>query len=43
MILKSDPHPLQTICFICFNESPLKMVKNAFYFNLKAIFVSQEI
>ena len=20
------------ICFICFNESPLKMMKNAFYF-----------
>ena len=22
-------------CFICFNESPLKMMKNAFYFTLK--------
>ena len=27
------------ISFICFNESPLKMVKNAFYFILKGIFV----
>ena len=26
-------------CFICFNESPLKMTKNAFYFILKALFV----
>ena len=25
--------------FICFNESPLKMMKNAFYFILKAPFV----
>ena len=25
--------------FICFNESRLKIVKNAFYFILKAIFV----
>ena len=28
-----------SICFICFYESPLKMVKNAFYFILKALFV----
>ena len=26
-------------CFICFNENPLKMMKNAFYFILKALFV----
>ena len=26
-------------CFICFNESPLEMMKNAFYFILKAFFV----
>ena len=26
------------ICFVCFNETPLKM-KNAFYFILKALFV----
>ena len=26
-------------CFIFFNESPLKVMKNAFYFKLKALFV----
>ena len=26
-------------CFICFNENPLKMMKDAFYFVLKARFV----
>ena len=26
-------------CFICSNKSPLKMMKNAFYFILKAFFV----
>ena len=36
--LKSDSH-LPENCFICFNESPLKMVKSAFYFILKALFV----
>ena len=25
--------------FICFKESPLKMMKNAFYFILKSIFI----
>ena len=29
--------------FICFNESPLKMVKNAVYFNLKSSFRSLNI
>ena len=29
------------LCFICFNESPLKIMKNAFYFMLKAIFILQ--
>ena len=29
---------LQKICFICFDESPLKMMKNAFYFILTALF-----
>ena len=29
----------QKDCFICFNESPLQMLKNAFYFILKAFFV----
>ena len=27
------------ICFIYFNENPLKLIKNAFYFILKALFV----
>ena len=26
-------------CFICFNVSPLKMMKNAFYFILKVLFI----
>ena len=25
--------------YISFNESPLKMIKNAFYFTLKALFI----
>ena len=29
-------------CFICFNKSPLKMMKNAF-FHLKSSFRSQDI
>ena len=29
----------QKNCFIWFNESPSKMMKNAFYFILKALFV----
>ena len=28
-------------CFICFNESPLEMMKNAFYLISKALFVSK--
>ena len=36
--LKSDFH-LPKICFICFDDSPSKMMKNAFYFILKALFV----
>ena len=38
-LFKSDSHLPNKICFICFNESPLKMMKNAFYFILKALFV----
>ena len=34
--LKSDSHLPKTKFFICFNDSPLKMIKNAFYFILKA-------
>ena len=26
-------------CFICFNDSPLKIMKNAFYLNLKVVFI----
>ena len=37
--LKSDSHLPKKFLFICFNESPLKMMKNAFYFTLKALFV----
>ena len=31
--------PFKKIVFICFNEIPLKMMKNTFYFILKALFV----
>ena len=31
--------PFKKICVICLIESPLKMMKNAFYFILKAIFI----
>ena len=30
--LKLDPHLHKKICFICFNESPLKIIKSKFYF-----------
>ena len=30
--------PSKTNCAICFMESPFKMMKNAFYFILKALF-----
>ena len=36
--LKSDSHPPKKLC-ICFNETTLKMMKNTFYFTLKALFV----
>ena len=31
--------PSKNICVICLIESPLKMMKNAFYFILKALFI----
>ena len=31
--------PSKEVCFICFNESSLKMIKNASYFILKALFI----
>ena len=37
-ILKSDSH-LPKKNYSCFYDSPLKMMKNAFYFILKALFV----
>ena len=37
LLLKSDSHPLKD-CLIYFTESPLKRMKNAFYFILKALF-----
>ena len=38
IIVKSNSHPPKNF-FISFNNSPLKMMKNAFYFILKAQFV----
>ena len=37
-LLKSDSHVPKKF-FICFNDSPSKLIKNAFYFILKALFV----
>ena len=37
--LKSDSHLPEKFIFICFNESPLKMMKNTFYIILKSFFV----
>ena len=37
--LKSDSHLLKKFCVIRFIANPLKIMKNAFYFILKAIFV----
>ena len=37
--LKSDSHLPKKFCIICFIESPLKRMKEAFYFILKALFV----
>ena len=36
---KVELSPSEKICFICFNENPLPMMKNAFYFILKAFLV----
>ena len=38
-VLKSGSHLPKKILFICFIESLLKMLKSAFYFILKALFV----
>ena len=37
--LKEDSCLPKEFCFICFNASSLKMMKNAFYFILKALFI----
>ena len=39
ILIKVGPSPSKKVCFIYFNESPLKMMKNAFHFMLKALFV----
>ena len=39
IFLKLDSHLPKKNFFICFNESRLKIMKNAFYFILKALFV----
>ena len=39
--LKSVSHYSPQNCFIYFNEIPLKIMKNAFYFTLKALFFSR--
>ena len=39
LLLKSDSHLPKNFVFICFNESPLKIMKNAFHSILKALFV----
>ena len=39
LILKGVLFPSKKTCFVCFNESSLKMTKNAFYFTLKAFFI----
>ena len=37
--LKWDSHLPKKKIIICFNDSPSKMMKNAFYFILKALFI----
>ena len=37
--LKSDSYLAKKYIYICSNESLLKVMKNAFYFVLKALFV----
>ena len=37
--VKAGLSPSKNNFFICFNDSPSKMMKNAFYFLLKALFV----
>ena len=41
-ILKSDPH-LPEKKIICFNDSPLQVMENTFYFLFKSSFRSQDL
>ena len=38
-VIKVGLSPSKKACAICLIESPLKMMKNTFYFILKALFV----
>ena len=40
--LKVGLSPSKIICFICFNETSLKMMKNGFYLILEAVFATFE-
>ena len=37
--IKAELSPCKKAVFICFYESPLKMMKNAFYFMLETLFI----
>ena len=37
--LKVGLSPSKKVFFVCFNDSPSKIMKNAFYFIIKALFV----
>ena len=39
LLIKVGLSPSKKVFFICFNDSPSKMMKNAFYFILKALFL----
>ena len=39
MLLKSDSHLPKRFCVICLIENLLEVMKNAFYFILKALFI----
>ena len=39
ILFKVGLSPSKKICVICLAEGPLKVMKNAFYFTLKALFV----
>ena len=40
--LKVELSPSKEMCFICFNKSLLKLMKNVFYFILKTLFVLKQ-